>query len=229
MLSLIASSLDELKLEAGRGGDDFTHATLIVVPPALVRQWYNEIGKSCGTTLKANILDANLTDAKDFEELISSRGNGADILITTYSALEKPRTNRFLSNWRWGRVVLDEQQEIRSSTTRIAQNCESLDCHRRWMMSGTPIFSGIEDLRGELNFLRLSPYAANLEDGFFNFSILSHWDARSLHGLDTLRILGMLLLRRAKDMTLSESGRSIMDSRKLTIDLVPVSQDASER
>ena len=96
MLSLIASSLDELKLEAGRGDNDFTHATLIVVPPALVRQWYNEIGKSCGTTLKANILDANLTDAKDFEELISSRGNGADILITTYSALEKPRASRFL-------------------------------------------------------------------------------------------------------------------------------------
>jgi len=229
MLSLIASSLDELRQEAVRGGDDFTHATLIVVPPALVRQWYNEITKSCGTTLKANILDANATDAHDFEELISSKGNGADILITTYSALEKPRTSRFLSKWTWGRVVLDEQQEIRSDTTRIARNCEGLDCHRRWMMSGTPIFSGIEDLRGELNFLRLSPYAAKLEDGFFNFSILSHWDARSLHGLDTLRILGMLLLRRSKDMTVSESGRSIMDSRKLTINLVPVSQDASER
>ena len=36
----------------------------------------------------------------------------------------------------------------------------------------------------------------------FNFSILDHWNARSVHGLDTLRILGMLLLRRSKDMTL---------------------------
>jgi len=229
MLSLIASSLDELRREAVRGGDGFTHSTLIVVPPALVRQWYNEVTKSCGTSLRVSILDANATDAHDFNELVSSRGNGADILITTYSALEKPKTSRYLSNWTWGRVVLDEQQEIRSDTTRVAQNCESLTCHRRWMMSGTPIFSGIEDLRGELNFLRLSPYAAKFEDGFFNFSILDHWNARSVHGLDTLRILGMLLLRRSKDMTLSESGRSIMDSRKLTVELVPVSQDASER
>lgn len=33
------------------------------------------------------------------------------------------------------------------------------------MLSGTPIFEGIDDLRGELNFLRLEPYAAKLEDG----------------------------------------------------------------
>ena len=85
-------------------------------------------------------------------------------------------------------VPLDEQQEIRSSTTKIAQNCEKLDCHRRWMMSGTPIFEGIDDLKGELNFLKLEPYAAKLEDGYFDFSIMSHWDARSHHGgLDTLR------------------------------------------
>lgn len=39
MLSLIASSLDELKGEArDDGGDDRTHATLIIVPPALVAQ-----------------------------------------------------------------------------------------------------------------------------------------------------------------------------------------------
>ena len=55
------------------------------------------------------------------------------------------------------------------------------------MMSGTPIFEGIDDLKGELNFLKLEPYAAKLEDGYFDFSIMSHWDARSHHGLDTLR------------------------------------------
>jgi SNF2 family DNA or RNA helicase len=52
----------------------------------------------------------------------------------------------------WVRVVLDEMQESRSTTTKIAKTCEKLNCNRRWMLCGTPLFDGIEDLRGELNF-----------------------------------------------------------------------------
>ena len=88
---------------------------------------------------------------------------------------------------------------------------------------------GIDDLRGELNFLRLSPYASQFEDGFFNFSILNHWTLHSKHGLETLRILGLLILRRSKDMTICATGNSIMDQRKLTVELVPVAQSDSER
>ena len=96
-------------------------------------------------------------------------------------------------------------------------------------MSGTPIFEGISDLRGELNFLRLEPYAAKLEDGFFDFSITNHWNTHSEHGLETLKILGLLMLRRSKDMTIAGTGRSIMEQKKLTVEFVPVSQEPSER
>ena len=193
MLSLVASSLDELKQEARAGGRRSTHATLIIVPPALVMQWCSEIKKSCGDALRVNVLDVNGPNVD-----VQSGGSGDDIIVTTYSALEKPATSKFLASWSWGRVVLDEQQEIRSSTTKIAQNCEGLDCRRRWMLSGTPIFEGINDLRGELNFLRLTPYAAKHEDGFFDFSIMNHWNQQSEHGLETLRVLGLLILRRSK-------------------------------
>ena len=226
MLSLIVSSLAELKREASEGGTNCTHATLIVVPPALVMQWVSEVRKCCGESLTVNVLDANSSEIRG---LVEDRGNGTDILVTTYSALEQPKTSRYLAGWSWGRIVLDEQQEIRSSTTKIAMNCESLICHRRWMLSGTPIFEGIGDLRGELNFLRLTPYAAKWEDGFFDFSIMNHWNHRSKHGIETLRILGLLLLRRSKDMTVCETGASIMEQKKLTIELVPVAQSESER
>lgn len=62
MLCLIASSLDELKQEAKNSHDDgnqATHATLIIVPPSLVMQWFKEVKKSCGDTLIVDILDAN--------------------------------------------------------------------------------------------------------------------------------------------------------------------------
>ena len=227
---MIASSLTELKREARDGGDEYTHTTLIIVPPSLVAQWVKEVEKSCGTTLSVKVLDANANTRDEIaKDLVSSRGRGTDILITTYSALEKPRTSQFLANWRWGRIVLDEQQEIRSSTTKIAKNCEALVCHRRWMLSGTPLFEGVQDLRGELNFLRLVPYAAKWEDGYFDFSIMNHWNIQSEHGLETLRILGLLILRRSKDMTICRTGASIMAQKRLTVELVPVAQSESER
>lgn len=52
MLSLIASSLAELKRNAIEGEEYHTHCTLIIVPPALVSQWMNEVKKSTGDTLK---------------------------------------------------------------------------------------------------------------------------------------------------------------------------------
>eukprot|EP00578_Thalassiosira_sp_NH16_P021382 CAMPEP_0181099756 /NCGR_PEP_ID=MMETSP1071-20121207/12826_1 /TAXON_ID=35127 /ORGANISM="Thalassiosira sp., Strain NH16" /LENGTH=1332 /DNA_ID=CAMNT_0023182433 /DNA_START=29 /DNA_END=4027 /DNA_ORIENTATION=+ len=225
MLSLIASSLDDLKREARSGGCRKTHATLIIVPPALVMQWCSEIKKSCGDALHVGVMDVNGSSTPD----VRSGGSGDDIVVTTYSALEHSNTSKFLASRSWGRVVLDEQQEIRSSTTKIAQNCEGLDCHRRWMLSGTPIFEGIQDLRGELNFLRLVPYAAKHEDGFFDFSIMSHWAQQSEHGLETLRVLGLLILRRSKGMTICRTGQSIMEQRKLTVELIGVAQSASER
>eukprot|EP00957_Ditylum_brightwellii_P068116 5170553-Ditylum_brightwellii.AAC.1 len=186
----------------------YWHATLIIVPPTLLRQWIREIKKATGSALEVHSFDA--VALKFVTEI--ARGSGVsndvngrdspDIVVATYGALEKPRSSKVLASICWGRIVLDEMQEIRSSTTAIAMNCEKLSCSRRWMLSGTPLFEGIDDLRGELNFLRLEPYAAALEDGFFDFSITNHWKARSEHGLETLRILGLLLLRRAKNMTL---------------------------
>ena len=114
--------------------------------------------------MNVGVLDAS-KDKNIDKDLVKPGGRGNDILVTTYSALEKPKTSQFLANWMWGRVVLDEQQEIRSSTTKIAKNCEQLYCHRRWMLSGTPLFEGVQDLRGELNFLRLVPYAAKVRIG----------------------------------------------------------------
>ena len=45
----------------------------------------------------------------------------------------------------------------------------------------------------------------------------------------TSRILGMLMLRRSKDMTLVQSGAPIMEQKKLTVEYVPVAQRPSER
>jgi E3 ubiquitin-protein ligase SHPRH len=60
---------------------------------------------------------------------------------------------------KWTRVVLDEMQEVRSSGTKVAMACRALDAQFRFMVSGTPLYTGIADLHGELSFLRVYPWA----------------------------------------------------------------------
>jgi SNF2 family DNA or RNA helicase len=59
--------------------------------------------------------------------------------------------------------AVDEMQELRSDKSSVAKNIEDLNCDRRWMVSGSPLFDGLSDLRGELAFLRLVPFGANVE------------------------------------------------------------------
>ena len=160
VLGLIVATLDELKSEAETqdGGPDRAHATLIVVPPALVAQWEKEIEKTAGGSLAVAYLDARTcrlhrASGGAVGAVGADAASPPDIVIATYGALERPKSSKYLTSVRWGRIVLDEMQEIRSSTTRIARSCERMRCGRRWMLSGTPLFEGIEDLRGELNFL----------------------------------------------------------------------------
>jgi hypothetical protein len=58
---------------------------------------------------------------------------------------------------------------------------------------------------------------------------MNHWNHHSEHGIETLRILGLLILRRSKDMTICCNGMPIMSQKKLTVELVPVAQSDSER
>lgn len=231
VLALIVATLDELRQEAAsKAGDKHKYATLIVVPPALVSQWLSEIKKITGDDLVYDFFDHK--QSKFIRHSTNVEGP-ADIVLTTYSALDRTGKKgsqspiRHLISTTWGRVVLDEMQEIRSSTTVIAQNCERLDCNRRWMLSGTPLFEGIEDFRGELCFLQLEPFAASNDDGFFRFFISNNWENRSTHALDLLRVLSLVMLRRSKNMSVCATKLPLMGLKPLTITFEPIPQDNS--
>ena len=57
---------------------------------------------------------------------------------------------------------------MRSSTTQLAVVCKSLHAHFRWMVSGTPLHAGVDDLNGELAFLGVWPFClSDQTDGFW--------------------------------------------------------------
>ena len=101
----------------------------------------------------------------------------ADVVLTTYDVLRHdlhhcPRTDeaesgrRFgrhrrryeviptpLTRLTWWRVVLDEAQEVESSTAKAAAMARLLPAVHRWAVSGTPVSRGLEDLQGLFEFL----------------------------------------------------------------------------
>ena len=84
-----------------------------------------------------------------------------DIVITNYESL-RGRSAALLKKIDWHRVVLDECQEIKVPTNQIAVNCAMLASRNRWMVSGTPLCSSINDLHGELNFLQVKSRSSTI-------------------------------------------------------------------
>lgn len=235
MLALVMATQSEIKQQVSKEKKPAsTSATLIIVPPALLSQWVSEVFKVAGDNLVVDVFDHNTLE---FERRSSHSVNefDADVVLATYQSLEKAKKGyssksaNVLLSTNWARVVLDEMQEVRSHTSSISKNCNALVASRRWMLSGTPLFEGFSDFRGELCFLKLDPFAADSEDGFFDFAITQHLENRSLYGLETLRVLGLLLLRRSKSMIVRETKLPLLGLKPMIVKFQPIPQDVSER
>jgi E3 ubiquitin-protein ligase SHPRH len=58
-----------------------------------------------------------------------------------------------LTRLTWWRVVLDEAQEVESSTAKAAAMARLVPAVHRWAVTGTPVSRGLEDLQGLFAFL----------------------------------------------------------------------------
>jgi E3 ubiquitin-protein ligase SHPRH len=97
---------------------------------------------------------------------------------------------KVLSKVSWRRVVLDECQMVRSSTTQLAVACRCLRSDFRWMVSGTPLHQGVDDLNGELAFLGVWPFCLpDQTDGFWSHRVGVPWSRKDPEALPLLHAL----------------------------------------
>lgn len=67
-----------------------------------------------------------------------------------------------LHEFPWFRIVLDEGHLIKNTKTNLFSSCYSLktkeEWNKRWILTGTPVQNGLDDLFALLKFVRLQPW-----------------------------------------------------------------------
>lgn len=104
----------------------------------------------------------------------------------------------------WLRVILDESQRLTNSRTVVAEAAVALDRHYSWLLSGTPAGQAVEDLVGQLQFLRVEPWCrmGNNVHNFWDREITARWQQRDPEILDTLHtLLAHIMMRHSKSQT----------------------------
>lgn len=142
-----------------------THATLIVAPSSLTKQWLSELEKHapCLRVMHYTGLSQSSREYTDKANALIEKLRSHDVVVTTYSVLtseldyamgEPDRARRAprkyhrprspLIQIRWWRVCMDEAQMIESGVSKSATLARLLPRVNAWGVTGTPVKDSVE-------------------------------------------------------------------------------------
>ncbi|MBV9042122.1 MAG: DEAD/DEAH box helicase [Acidimicrobiia bacterium] len=120
--------------------------TLVIAPPAVVGNWAAEAGRFTPGLKVVVHHGASRASAAQLQKEVA----GADVVITTYATAV--RDVEGLSETKWDRIVIDEAQAIKNSSSETAQQLRRLEARNKVALTGTPIENGLGDLWSILDF-----------------------------------------------------------------------------
>jgi len=118
--------------------------SLIVLPASLIHNWLNEFSRFAPWLRIYIHSGANrVSDTSVF--------NRYDIILTTYGTMRNDID--MLSAFRFGYIILDESQTIKTPTAKATQAVFALQGEHRMVLTGTPIQNSLSDIWSQFNFL----------------------------------------------------------------------------
>ena len=173
--------------------------TLVVCPVSVLGNWQRELERFApGLAVKVHHGPDRLrADDQPFHERAP-----ADVILTTYAIVA--RDTAMLKDVPWGRLVLDEAQQVKNAATAQARAIASLTATRRVALTGTPVENRLAELWSLMHVL--NPGLLGTRTDFtrrFATPIETNSDPEAVALLK--RITGPFVLRRLK------SDRSIID------------------
>lgn len=136
--------LSLLAIEKERG--EASGPTLVVAPTSVVGNWAREAAKFV-PTLKVMVHHG--TGRLKDSQLVAAASD-VDLVISSYGTTG--RDFKSLGLVPWDRVVLDEAQAIKNSTTRASKAVRSLPSRHRIALTGTPVENRLSEMRSILDF-----------------------------------------------------------------------------
>ncbi|MCB9839107.1 MAG: DEAD/DEAH box helicase [Phycisphaeraceae bacterium] len=120
--------------------------TLIIAPMSVVENWRREIIRfTPGLSALVHHGPERHTD-----DALVNAASAHDIVITTYALANRDRES--LTRVPWGRIVLDEAQNIKNPTTKQTQAIRQLQSPRRIALTGTPVENRLTELWSIMQF-----------------------------------------------------------------------------
>ncbi|AJE32904.1 DNA/RNA helicase [Corynebacterium humireducens NBRC 106098 = DSM 45392] len=136
--------LSLLAIEIDRG--EAAGPTLVVAPTSVVGNWAKEAARFVPSL---RVMVHHGPDRYHGEEL-TERVAESDLVITSYGVVGRDFAE--MGEQPWDRVVLDEAQAIKNSTTRASKAVRSLPSRHRVALTGTPVENRLSEMRSILDF-----------------------------------------------------------------------------
>lgn len=128
-----------------------TAPSLLILPTSLLGNWKREIEKFA-PELRLRVLHPSMMDPSAIRrtsENPSEELRRLDVVATTYGLA---RREKWLSDFRWRLVVLDEAQAIKNAGAAQTKAIKAIPCDGRIVLTGTPVENHLGDLWSLFDF-----------------------------------------------------------------------------
>ncbi|XP_062438566.1 helicase-like transcription factor isoform X4 [Rhea pennata] len=137
--------------------EDGSRTTLIICPLSVLSNWIDQFEQHTCQDFHLNIYIYYGSHRNKDPAILSEQ----DVVLTTYNILAADYgigDDSPLHKIKWLRIVLDEGHTIRNPNAQQTKAVLSLEAHRRWVLTGTPIQNSVKDLWSLISFLKLKPF-----------------------------------------------------------------------
>ena len=201
-----------------------SRATLVVCAVSLVGQWIAEAQSKTGGSMRIHMYHGTgrIRDSKRL-------ANDFDLVVTTYATLSSDCGNKRgaggfnpkntpLHSIQWHRLVLDESHTCKNPAVGHTKACVALKADRRWMCTGTPINTDVQDLYGQFAVLGFAPFN---NKSFFDCNVRNAFGNNVFSGgcPELLHALGAIMVRHTKTQELG--GEQVLQLPPKTEELIP--------